>query len=397
MEKWCIFVGLCLALGFSFAQSNTDHQLMHNNVNRDYSVHTPSGYDTGQSLPLVICLHGMSGNVPDMIAYSNFNTIADTGNFIVVYPQGLLATTSWGATATQWDAYYGTNTKDLEFIDTLIDQMYYDYNIDLKKVYSTGHSNGGYMSYRLACELSERIAAIASVAGAMTYTQENNCTMSHSMPVLQIHGTADATVPFDGIAQFNSSIPDLVNFWRSKDNCALDSVLVQMPDIDTSDQSTASYVHYTNCDSTSTVLFYTVENGGHSWPGSFDVSGLGVTNKDFNASSVIWNFFNVYELNNPVIPEDQIVEDTTTDAVSYQMLEKTIKSIPNPFNDELQIQVLATSSSHLTISIHNALGQPVYQRLTFDEKLLIDTVEWEVGMYYVYVNGKMAQKVIKGE
>ena len=117
----------------SIAQSIEDHSLFHvlEAKNRTYKVHTPTDYDTSKSLPLVINMHGFGGSNTQHISYTQFNSIADTGNFIVVYPQGLVGTTTWGWTDTQWDAYYGTGTKDLEFLDTLIDQMYYDYNIDL--------------------------------------------------------------------------------------------------------------------------------------------------------------------------------------------------------------------------------------------------------------------------
>lgn len=322
----------------SIAQSTINHTLYHEleAKNRAYKVHLPPNYDSTQSYSLVINMHGFGGTNTSQMNYTQFNTIADTGNFIVVYPQGLVGTTSWGWTNTQWNAYYGTGTKDLEFLDTLIDQMYYDYNIDLSRVYSTGHSNGGYMSYRLACELSDRIAAIASVGGAMAFQQEGNCNITHPMPIMQIHGTDDQTVFFDGQPGLNSSIPDLIDYWKDKNNCTSDSILDSIPNTNLGDSTTAIIEDYNMCDSLSNVVLITVENGGHTWPGAIPYPSSGNTCQDFNASSTIWNFFNKYQVENPTMPEPVPIVDTTT---SINEFYTDFEIYPNPFNNELMIKL----------------------------------------------------------
>jgi polyhydroxybutyrate depolymerase len=149
-------------------------------------------------------------------------------------------------------------------------------------------SNGGYMSYMLACELSDRITAIASVTGSVFNEQLDNCTPARAVPVMQIHGTNDATVDFNGIPLFAPSIPELVDYWVDHNNCSTTPNIVEIPNINTTDDSTVEKLEYNNGDEGSMVWFYIVENGGHTWPDGFINLPDLVTNRDFNASEHIW-------------------------------------------------------------------------------------------------------------
>lgn len=160
------------------------------------------------------------------------------------------------------------------------------YDIDLNRVYSTGMSMGGFMSYRLACELSERIAAIASVTGLLAAFP---CTPARPLPVLQIHGTADGTVPYSGVSS-------TISFWVGENNCPVSPVITNLPDINSTDASTVTKSYYGFCDDSTEVILYTVNNGGHTWPDA--AINIGVTNRDFNANSEVWNFFKKYALEN---------------------------------------------------------------------------------------------------
>lgn len=283
----------------TLAQQLVTGSLNHNGLNREYSIFLPSSYQPGQQLPVVINLHGFALNGSQQISYSELNLIADQEGFIVVIPEGVVGTTFFGSTGIHWNSYWGTGIDDLGFLDLLIDRIYTDYAVDLFRIYATGFSNGGYMSHRLACELSGRIAAIACVAGSVVDQQLNNCNPSRAVPVLQIHGTNDGTVPYNGSPGFAPSVPDLVDHWIQHNNCATTANLVIIPDTDPTDSSTVTRLEYNQGDDSSKVWFYIIDNGGHSWPNaSYNLNGA-VTNQDFNASQHIWDFFNQFQHPNP--------------------------------------------------------------------------------------------------
>jgi len=257
---------------------------------RNFRVHLPPNFSTSTKLPLVLNLHGLGSNGQQQELYTGFNTIADTARLVVVYPDALNGGGGTGATGPEWNAYGLQSTpNDVGFLSALIDTMYARYNIDLSRVYSTGMSNGGYMTYRLGCALSCRIAAIASVTGLMSPNPLLTCNISRPVPVMQIHGTNDATVPYSGVAT-------TISTWVSKDGCPGTPSTSNLPDINTSDNSTVTVDYYGPCNSASEVILYTINNGGHTWPdATINLPGV-VTNRDFNASSTIWNFFKKYSI-----------------------------------------------------------------------------------------------------
>ena len=257
---------------------------------RNFRVHLPPNFSTSTKLPLVLNLHGLGSNGQQQELYTGFNTIADTARLVVVYPDALNGGGGTGATGPEWNAYGLQSTpNDVGFLSALIDTMYARYNIDLSRVYSTGMSNGGYMTHRLGCALSCRIAAIASVTGLMSPNPLLTCNISRPVPVMQVHGTNDATVPYSGVAATISS-------WVSKNGCPGTPATSNLPDINTSDNSTVTVDYYGPCNSASEVILYTINGGGHTWPdATINLPGL-VTNRDFNASSTIWNFFKKYSI-----------------------------------------------------------------------------------------------------
>jgi polyhydroxybutyrate depolymerase len=151
-------------------------------------------------------------------------------------------------------------------------------------------SNGGFMSYFLSCSIADRFAAMASVTGTHTETGLALCYPSTTMPVLQIHGTDDFVVPYNG-SNGIVSVDELMEFWRSHNNCDATPDTIPVPDIVTSDFCTAEIIEWHNCDN-SRVMLYRVIDGGHTWPGAS--IPIGVTNQDFHASVAIWNFFNQF-------------------------------------------------------------------------------------------------------
>ena len=285
---------------FSFSQQTITDSLIHNNIYRSYILYVPASYNPNNSVPLVLNLHGRTGTSWGQMWYGDFRSIADTANFIIVHPQGLLDNTG----VTHWN-YGQTTVDDIGFLNLLYTHLLANYNIDINKVYSAGMSNGGAMSYRLACDMSDKIAAIASVTGAMTTYQHLSCSPAHPTPVLEIHGTNDLIVPF------SSMIPGL-DYWRNYNNCNVLADTVIIPDIVSTDFSTVEHIVYNNGDNGVTTELFKVINGEHSWPGSAFASG--VTNYDINASIEIWKFFSRYDINGLINTATSIYEEPSSKA-----------------------------------------------------------------------------------
>ena len=289
---------------FVYSQETLNETLIHDGITREYTIHIPPGYDAENPVPLVFSLHGFTSNNAFHMLYTGFNNIADTANFIVVYPQGTL--TAQGA--THWNVggfTAGSTTDDVGFFDALIDEVSSNYSINPDRVYSTGMSNGGYMSFLLACQISSRIAAIASVTGSMTPSTYYECNPEHPTPVLQIHGTTDGTVPYGGGAGWSQSIPDVLDYWINYNNCDTDPIVTPFDDIEPNDGSTAEHYLWNSGDNGVTTEHIKVTGGGHDWPGI----GLGYGNMDLSASIEVWKFFMRFDINGSLNAEvNNVVE-----------------------------------------------------------------------------------------
>jgi polyhydroxybutyrate depolymerase len=264
-------------------------------LNRTYTVYLPAAYTQGNQLPLLLALHGLTQTGNIMMQFSGFNTYADQYNFIVVYPDGV---------SNSWNVGFagGSTANDVGFLSALIDTLHARYGIDLNRVYSTGFSNGGFMSYKLACELTDRIAAIAPVSGTMTDAALGTCQPSRNMPVMHIHGTSDYIVPYNG-GFGNTSVAQVLQLWKDFSNCPTNPVIVDLPDL-VQEGSTVQTYTWTPCDDSVEVVHYKVINGGHTWPGSVGTTGIGNTNRDISASDEIWKFVSRFSLNLPTAVHD---------------------------------------------------------------------------------------------
>jgi polyhydroxybutyrate depolymerase len=226
-------------------------------------------------------------------------SIADSAGFILVYPQGLAERDSKDVSKTSgvWtykDASSTTSVDNLGFVAAMIDKLASEYNIDEKRVYSCGYSNGGEFSFELACRLSNLIAAIGVVSRSMLFETYKNCSPTHPTAVLTIHGTNDKVDDYNGIIYqgitYFPSLDDVNNYWVSYNNTETTPAVVQMPDVNTSDGSTVERYVWSNGDGGVSVEHYKVIDGGHDWPGSFG-------NMDINSSLEIWNFVSKYDVN----------------------------------------------------------------------------------------------------
>jgi polyhydroxybutyrate depolymerase len=282
---------------FIFGQQTINDSILINGIYRNYITYVPSIYQPSQPTPLIFNLHGRTSTAWQQMWYGDFRDIADTANFIIVHPQGLLDNTG----VTHWNLGQ-SNIDDIGFLNSLYSHLVSNYNINLDQVYSTGMSNGGSMSYYLACNMNDKIAAIASVTGAMGTFTQLNCNPNHPTPVMEIHGTADFTVPFNDIING-------IEYWRDYNNCNLIADTTLMPDLNFGDLSTVKHIVYKNGDNGVTTELFKVINGGHTWPGS-NIS-TGVTNYDINASIEIWKFFYKYDINGLIHQSTSITEYIT--------------------------------------------------------------------------------------
>jgi polyhydroxybutyrate depolymerase len=375
MRKTIVIIFISFALKFK-AQITLSDSIYVGNQYRTFLMYIPAIYNGSTPRPLIFNLHGYTSTSSAQQLYSNFYSIADTANFLMVFPQG---TSNSGQPF--WNA--GINpglVDDIGFLSALIDSIDLNYNIDLNCVYSTGMSNGGFMSYTLACELSNRIAAVASVTGSIFTTQSGpNCTPGRPIPVMQISGTADATVPYTGLSNMEP-IDTVVSFWVNNNNCNSTPVFTQIPNINLFDGCTAEHYVYTGGTSNSSVELYKIINGGHTWPGA--PISIGITNQDFNASAEIWRFFRKYKLNQLSASIENNKSNT-----SWQFY-------PNPSTDFLSVNSKIKTPSK--ISIYNTLGIKLFETHLVDEVTKINLTNLPNAIYYLNFEneGKQSQKIM---
>ena len=314
---------------------------------------------------LVFNFHGFSSNATEQMFYGDFRAIADTANFIVVHPMGTLF---GGNTHFNVGGFtQGSTTDDVGFTAAMIDSISADYNINLDRVYSTGMSNGGFMSYRLACELEDKIAAIASVTGALAIDIGNTCQNSRPVSVMQIHGTEDPIVPYAGLPGNFYSIEAGVDFWVQRNNTLTVPKIVDLPDIDMTDGCTATRILYDDGDNGTEVEFYRVDEGAHTWPGS--IFALDITNQDFSASEVIWDFFSRHSLDGPLVA-----------GVKDAAVLNNVAIFPNPTKDFTRIQFNWTTNGKL--SVFNLMGQ-VVRKFAFGKDQQYNIADLPQGIYLI--------------
>ena len=363
-------------LGSVYAQTTTSGSYVFDGQSREYRVYIPAAYDGSTPVPLVFNLHGYGSNNVEQEQYGDFRAIADTANFIIVHPMGL--TDLFGS--THWNAFGTSDVDDVGFLSSLIDTIYAAYNIDGNRIYSTGMSNGGFMSHKLACLLSGRIAAVASVTGSITTTEIDACITNHPMPVMQIHGTEDGTVPYEGNVIF-MPVEDVVAHWVSFNECTNEPITTELPDIDPTDGCTVTHYLYEDGLLGSTVEFYKVTNGGHTWPGSdFDI---GETTYDFNASKEIWRFFSQYSM-------IELTSGVTKEEAGF-----SFDIYPNPSNESL-VNLNFSGLEDKMITVTNLMGQVIFQESVSQTNVEINLENQGIYLVTVEANGQIwTEKIIR--
>lgn len=248
------------------SSGETEHNLTHDGRERSYLLYVPTSVDWDKPVPLILVFHGGTGNGKSARVMSGFNEVADRHGFIVAYPDGtgrlsddIILTWNGGECCGYAQK---NNVDDVGFARAVVADVQSQMNIDSKRIYATGMSNGGILSQRLACEASDLFAAIAPVAGTLNFP---NCDPSEPLSVIEFHGTADLHLPYAGGVGAESlagvdfaSVTESIQFWVAANNC----------EIEPQSESFADIQHETwNCAGNVNVELYAVIGGGHAWPG----------------------------------------------------------------------------------------------------------------------------------
>jgi polyhydroxybutyrate depolymerase len=253
-------------------------------LTRTLIVHLASSYGT-QPQALVINYHGYQNTALRTAQRTNMSAEADKAGFILVFPQGVDNPPTWNAGI---GAYGPTgDANDVLFTSDLINYFEHNYCVDAHHIYVTGYSLGGGMAYRIACTLSNQIAAFATVAGAF-YRIPGGCNPSRPIPVLEIHGQADQFAPYDGNANLGmASVQMYLNFWLARNKCKPASkVIFQKTDV--------TALEWSQCANGAIIQHYRISDGGHVWPDSNPTLGIGFNSHTIDTNVVIWNFLSQF-------------------------------------------------------------------------------------------------------
>jgi|GEM_PF-224400 len=302
---------------------------LHDGNPRAYYVYLPPGYTGAEPAPVVVGLHGYTSYATQFAWQSQLNAIADTAGFIVVYPQGLLIDNAREGgplppRAPGWnvpDGPFNSGTDDVDFINSVVENVANQFNVDLSRVYATGISNGGFMTSALACALPERFAAVAMGAGVIP------CERNRPIPTFIIHGTDDLLVPYTGAPDLSlPPVPEIVTVYAEQNGCTATPDSTDLPDIDPNDGTTITKFTYSGCQEDAEVVLYRVNNGGHVWEGTGPVPPLfqpilgAFVNQDIHAGSEIWNFFNRHQHPDPAGVAQLLEKTITVDGLEREYL-----------------------------------------------------------------------------
>jgi len=305
-EHWWVSL-TALLLAEPCLSSTKQETLNYQGLERSYYLHVPENLKQGASL--VVVLHGYTSSATTIMSYSGMNEVADAHNFIAVYPQGTVDRQGNTFFNVGYAFHADSVVDDVGFIEALVIRIQTAYALDSKNTFATGMSNGGDMSYLLACTKSSVFSAVAPVAGVMMKTTLETCAPKRNIPIFEIHGTKDQVSRFAGDLNNNDGwgayydMPSTIAFWVNRhglDRKTIDAI----PDADPSDGSHIVFERYFSSSHANEVWFYKVEGGQHTWPGwSADIKWwknplawyyLGNGNNDINASHQIWSFFERY-------------------------------------------------------------------------------------------------------
>lgn len=267
---------------------------------RSWFVYAPKSYDPAKPMPVVVLLHGRPSNATSMAFMTRMNDVADRKGFLVVYPEGL---------NNEWNSFYDLTRQrslapqdDIKFLRELLADLGQDFNIDRRRAYVGGYSNGGFMTYRLACSASDIFAGFAAVDAGLYTVLKDKCRGGTPTPILIMNGTADPSIPYTGVevenpdgqkTRISLSTPETVSWFINRNKCSMVGATTMFPPRGQSPGTQAIRFAVKDCKA-APVMFWRIDGGGHTWPGvggPTPDNAFGLTNMDINAGEVIWEFF----------------------------------------------------------------------------------------------------------
>lgn len=305
-------VGVPLLLGaggmaWIAALDRTSGNIVSSGRERAYLLHVPRSYDGTRSVPLVVSLHAGATWPAHQAHLTGWNRLADEEGFLVVYPAGSDLPGVPGASllaSKMWHTFAGGPEleRDVRFLADLIDSLDVRYRIDPDRIYVNGMSNGGGMAFALSCALPGRIAAAGLVAAAQALPA-GWCAPGRPVPVIAFHGTADPIAPYGGgplgdrfnpVKPILPSIREFVSDWAARNRCA-------GPPAESRIAADVTRATYAGCEAGADVVLYTVEGGGHAWPGGKPPPAwrVGRTTRSVDATRTMWEFFGEHPLRDP--------------------------------------------------------------------------------------------------
>lgn len=377
MHTFFLFLSLLCTVPFTtFAGTIVHDSILISGTYREYKLFLPANYSVNAVYPLVINLHARCSNMNEHITYTDMNSIADTANFIVVYPQGLEDPND-PFDCIDWNDNGRHSWDDVAFISALIDKLIAENNVSADRVYSCGFSRGGALCYTLACELSSKIAGIAVISGGFSINPLINsvnysCQAASAKPILIMHGDIDPDINYNGYPNYWAPVDSILSFWENKNNCAKGFTTIQIPNNNTTDNCSVTQYIYNNCP----LIFYKIVDGRHSWPGSQGTLLIEIPpkNLDIIASLEIWNFFKSIQI--------------VSGAENYTISQKTTV-FPNPFTDKIS---LSTSSTSENIILYNSWGKIVWKGQNIENH---DFSSLPSGIYILSISGEKKNETLK--
>jgi len=369
MKKLLLLAPTLLFVGFANAQMTTK-TLTVGSTSRTYLQYLPTGFDPqNESVSVVIGLHGLGSTMND-IPGTGMNLIADTARVICFYPQGAL--NSWGQTAWNNGTLLSSSVDDIGLINQLIDTAILNYGADPSRVYVAGFSMGSIMSYHLACELNDRIAAIGCMSGTMATSDINSCVPVYKTPVIHFHGTDDGTVPYNSNALPSLSlVPQTLAFWQNVHGCDATADSTQIANNAPGDGITVDRFVYDNCDPVASLEHWRMNGADHIYAYQ--------PNYDYNEIIEAWLFMQKWSHNNPATAGMNDLEDLN------------VSIAPNPSNGELTVE----SEQGYAYQILNMEGAVLANGNIVAGKNQLNLTTLASGVYLFRVNNSMKRIVIK--
>lgn len=260
---------LLLVAASSITHAQVNGTITHNGITRDHIIYAPSSYVAGTPAPLVFVMHGFTQSASAIMSVTGFNDLAEQEGFLVAYPNGV--NNGWN---TNSPFPGGSSADDVGYIGALRDTLVDQFSIDTTRIYACGFSAGGYMSHKLGCESPKCFAAIASVSGTINTGAVAACDPQHTPGVLQIHGTSDLIVNYNGSIFSGLGVQEVLDLWTANLACVTPAVITPI-------NGTVEQQVYAPCNGNAAVVHYKISGGGHTWP----------TGSDLNATEVIWDYF----------------------------------------------------------------------------------------------------------